>query len=175
MTGSDRVTTDLPADRPLREWPLEQLAEQATLHASDASALAALMQEVRHRRGAPAKALEARIARMIADGTAAAAAPVDPTVRLRATLAAAGREIAVLRARLAALDPAGVASDRDAAYRRLYLTPDAPAWLLTEIRRAYRRRYHPDTAADQQQRRRSEEVFKRAEADFAAIEKLRGS
>lgn len=162
------MTIDLPADRPLREWPLEQLAEQATLHATDAKALTALALEARHRRGARAKALEARLSRMIA---ACAETPADQPTRLRATLAAAGREIAALRARLAALE-AGPSDSAD-AYRRLHLTPDVPSWLLAEIRRAYRRRYHPDTAADQQHRRRSEDVFKRTEADFAAIERLR--
>jgi hypothetical protein len=161
------------ADRPLREWPLEQLAEQASLHATDAAALDALAFEARHRRGVRAKALEARLARMIAAcPTAPAAAPaVDQAARLRVMLAAAAREIATLRARLAALEVGGEAGP----HRRVHLTPDAPAWLVSEVRRAYRRRYHPDAATDQQHRRRSEEVFKRAEAVFAAIEDARGA
>ena len=170
----------LHAERPLREWPLEQLAEQAALHAADAEALAALALEARHRRGARAKALEARLTRMIA---ACAAAPPPgqggEVERLRATLAAAAREIVALRARLVALE--GMLGQQDAApdpadqFRRVHLTPDAPAWLVAEVRRAYRRRYHPDAAANQQNRHRSEEVFKRAEAVFAAIERLRGA
>ncbi len=165
-----------PAERPLREWPLEQLAEQAALHAADAEALAALACEARHRRGARAKALEARLARMIA---ACAPARPDEATRLRATLAAAAREIVALRARIVALERAapapGLAAEAADPYRRVHLTPDAPAWLIAEVRRAFRRRHHPDTAADQQNRRRSEEIFKRAEADFAAIARLRGT
>lgn len=163
-------------ERPLREWPLEQLAEQATLHATDAEALSALALEARHRRGARAKALEARLARMIADCAAAPGPAQDQAARLRAMLAAAAQEITALRARLAALEqPAGSPPESAAssAFRRVHLNPDAPAWLVAEVRRAFRRRYHPDTAADQQHRRRSEEVFKRAEADFEEIDRLR--
>lgn len=170
----------LHAERPLREWPLEQLAEQAALHAADVDALAALALETRHRRGARAKALEARLARMIAACAAADAAPPAAELgRLRATLAAAAREIVALRARLAAAQAAhprhDPAPDRAEPLRRVHLTADAPAWLIAEVRRAYRRRYHPDAAADQQNRRRAEEVFKRAEAVFAAIERRPGS
>ena len=168
----------LHAQRPLREWPLEQLAEQAALHAADPDALAALALEARHRRGARAKALEARLARMIADCAARPAPGGGEAERLRATLAAAAREIVALRARLVALEGAHPRQDAspDPAdpFRRVHLTPDAPAWLVAEVRRAYRRRYHPDAAANQQHRHRSEEVFKRAEAVFAAIERLRG-
>lgn len=167
----------LHAERPLREWPLEQLAEQAALHAADAEALTALAMEARHRRGARAKALEARLARMIAACAAAPPTAGGEVERLRTTLAAAAREIVALRARLVALEgaQAGQAPDPADPFRRVHLTPDAPAWLVTEVRRAYRRRYHPDAAANQQNRHRSEEVFKRVEAVFAAIERLRGA
>jgi murein DD-endopeptidase MepM/ murein hydrolase activator NlpD len=169
-----RVKDAQAPERPLREWPLEQLAEQAALRAEDVEALKALALEARHRRGARAKALEARLARMIA----ACAAPSHPeqrqAARLRRTLVAAAREIAALRARLAMAMPLPDAA-ADCPYRRLHLTPDAPAWLVAAVRRAYRRRYHPDTAGDQQHRGRSEEVFKRAEADFAEIERRRGA
>lgn len=163
-------------ERPLREWPLEQLAEQATLHATDAEALSALALEARHRRGARAKALEARLARMIAECAGTVGPQQDQVARLRMTLAAAAREIAALRARLALLEQmqgAPLAPDAISASRRVHLYPDAPAWLVAEVRRAYRRRYHPDAAADQLHRRRAEEVFKRAEADFEEIERLR--
>lgn len=158
------------AERPLREWPLEQLAEQAALHATDAEALAALALEARHRRGPRAKALEARLAVMIAMCTASPPPAPDQLLRLRRMLAAAAQEIATLRARLAVLE---AAPGEAGPHRRIHLTPDAPAWLVAAVRRAYRRRYHPDAAADQQHRRRSEEVFKRAEAVFEAIERLR--
>ncbi|MEO3474202.1 hypothetical protein AAFN86_20200 [Roseomonas sp. CAU 1739] len=162
------------AERPLREWPLEQLAEQAALHARDARALATLAQEARHRRGPRAKALEARLAAMIAACAAAPVPALDPAPRWRAMLAAAAREITTLRARLAALENAPPVAAEAGPHGRVHLTPDAPAWLVTEVRRAYRRRYHPDTATEQQNRRRSEEVFKRAEAVFEAIERMRG-
>lgn len=158
------------AERPLREWPMEQLVEQAALHAADAAALGALALEVRHRRGLKAKALEVRLAAMIATCAAVAPPVLDPVPRLRSMLAAAAQEITALRARLAVLE---AAAGEPGPHRRIHLTPDAPAWLVTAVRRAYRRRYHPDTAADQQHRRRAEEVFKRAEAVFEAIERLR--
>jgi hypothetical protein len=170
------VTVAQQPERPLREWPLEQLAEQAALHATDAQALSALVLEARHRRGARAKTLEARLKGMIAACGSAAVPQQGQAARLRMTLAAAAREIAALRARVALLEQArGSPPEPDAAsaFRRVHLHPDAPAWLVAEVRRAFRRRYHPDTAADQQHRRRSEEVFKRAEVDFDAIERLR--
>ena len=170
------MTAAQQPERPLREWPLEQLAEQATLHAADAEALSALATETQHRRGARAKALEARLARMIANCAGATPPPQDHATRLRMMLAAAAREIGVLRARVAALEQMrGALPEEEASgpFRRVHLTADAPAWLLAEVRRVYRRRYHPDTAADQQHRRRSEEVFKRIEADFEEIERLR--
>lgn len=164
------MTAAPPPERPLREWPLEQLAEQAALHAADAAALAALQLEARHRRGARAKALEARLGRMIAACTPGIGPAPDAVPRLRGALAAAAAEIVRLRARLAALEGAAACP-----YRRVHLAADAPSWLVAEVRRAFRRRYHPDTEADQQRRRRAEEVFKRAEADFAEIERRRGS
>ncbi|GGJ24553.1 hypothetical protein [Neoroseomonas lacus] len=170
------MTAAQQPERPLREWPLEQLAEQAALHAADAEALSALVLEARHRRGARAKALEARLTRMIAACAANAEPQQDQAARLRTTLAAAAREITVLRARVALLEQTqGAPPEPDAAsaFRRVHLSPDAPAWLLVEVRRAFRRRYHPDTTTDQQHRRRSEEVFKRVEADFEEIERLR--
>lgn len=108
---------------------------------------------------------------MIAAAPAAADPTADPAQRLRVMLAVAAREIAALRARLAALEQAGEAGP----HRRVHLTPDAPTWLVAEVRRAYRRRYHPDMAADQHHRRRSEEVFKRAELVFEEIAQSRGA
>lgn len=156
-------------ERPFREWPLEQLAERAVLHPTDAGLLAALAAEAGCRPGARAKAVAARIAALLADIPTRARRAEE--ARLRGTLAAAAEEIARLRQRLAARD-AGAADP--GPYRRVHLTPDAPAWLVFEVRRAFRRRYHPDGQADPGRRRRSEEVFKRIEAIFAEIERLRG-
>jgi len=92
---------------------------------------------------------------------------------LRDLLASAAGEIVRLRgalataqARLAATAPDG----QTGPHRRVYLTPDAPAWLVAEVRRAFRRRYHPDSHGNAGGRGRAEEVFKRAEAVFAEIE-----
>lgn len=167
------MTADRHPERPLREWPLDQLAEQAALHPMRAGVLASLLDEVQHRRGSRAKALEARLRRMLAACAAGPRPPDGEARRLRQTLAAAAQEIAMLRARIAAQDmenpPPGLAE----AYRRVHLMPDAPAWLVAEVRRAFRRRYHPDTVADRARRPRAEEVFKRAEVCFETIERLR--
>ena len=125
-----------------------------------------------------AKALEARLAVMLAACAKAHAHPDGEARRLRRTLAAAAQEIARLRARVAALE-AMTALDETTlesmeAHRRVHLAPDAPAWLVAEVRRAFRRRFHPDREADGAGRSRSEEVFKRAEACFAVIEGRRG-
>ncbi|MBW6396454.1 hypothetical protein KPL78_01285 [Roseomonas sp. HJA6] len=169
---------DRHPERPLREWPLEQLAEQATLHPLQTAVLTTLLEEASHRRGRRAKALEERLRGMLA-ACAAMPPPAEGEIRrLRGTLAAAAQEITALRARIAALDaartpldPSGEAGD---LHRRVHLAPDAPAWLVAEVRRAFRRRYHPDAVADRQRRPRAEEIFKRAEACFDAIERLRG-
>lgn len=160
-------------DRPFREWPLEQLAEQAALHAAEPDVLAALCAEAALRPGQRAKALRARLERM-RDG--AAPAPAGSEAELRALLAAAAAEIEELRARLRAAEAALAARQpaiEPGPHRRVYLTPNAPAWLVAEVQRAFRRRYHPDAQVDSARRRRAEEVFKRAEAVFAEIEKLR--
>jgi hypothetical protein len=160
-------------DRPFREWPLEQLAEQAVLHGADRAVLAGLAAEVAHRPGTRARAL---LARLQARQQEASSAPRGMDVAdLRDLLATAAGEIVRLRAALAAAQ-ARLDSMRDEApaaagpHRRVYLTPEAPAWLVTEVRRAFRRRYHPDGHDEPGRRRRAEEVFKRAEAIFAEIE-----
>lgn len=164
----------METERPFREWPLEQIAEQALLHPGDRAVLAGLAEEAGRRPGARAKALEARILRMreAAEGAPRSAGKAE----LRDMLAAAAREIAMLRARLDAL-AAARADHAPAAepgpHRRVYLTPDAPTWLVAEVRRAFRRRYHPDGQAEPGRRQRAEEVFKRAEAVFSEIERMR--
>ncbi|WP_198373170.1 hypothetical protein, partial [Roseomonas rosulenta] len=86
-------------DRPLREWPLEQLAEQAILHAADQAVLARLAQEVAHRPGTRARALLVRLQRLQEE---ACAAPRGMAVaELRDLLAAAAGEIVRLRSALA--------------------------------------------------------------------------
>lgn len=160
----------MESERPFREWPLEQLAEQALLHRADRRVLAGLAAEVVRRPGARAKALLARIGAMAAGEDAP---PRVGAAELREMLAAAAREISRLRGRLAAAGdtPAVRAQGEPGPHRRVYLTPNAPAWLVAEVRRAFRRRYHPDMHADPVRRRRAEEVFKRAEAVFAEIER----
>jgi len=170
---------EIETERPFREWPLEQLLEQAELHAADRPVLARLAAEAARRPGARAKVVAARIQAMLD------AAPYAPrhasAAELRALLAAAAAEIARLRACLARAEAGraaprrrpGEAVGEPGPHRRVYLTPNAPAWLVAEVRRAFRRRYHPDAYADPARRRRAEEVFKRAEAVFAEIERMR--
>ncbi len=161
-------------DRPFREWPIEQLAEQAILHAANQAVLARLAHEVAHRPGTRARALLARLQRLQEDAAAAPRGSMA-VAELRELLASAAAEIARLRAALAEAETR-LAEAQDGApgelgpHRRVYLTPDAPAWLVTEVRRAFRRRYHPDSHGNANRRGRAEEVFKRAEAVFAEIE-----
>ncbi len=161
----------MPDDRPFREWPLEQLAEQAILHVANRAVLDGLAHEVAHRPGTRAKALLARLQRLQEE---AGAAPRGMAVAdLRDLLASAAGEIVRLRAALATAQARLAAAGQNedpGPHRRVYLTPDAPAWLVTEVRRAFRRRYHPDSQAHEARRGRAEEVFKRAEAVFAEIE-----
>lgn len=168
------IAWPMGADRPFREWPIEQLAEQALLHPRDRAVLEELAAEAGRRPGARAKALHARILRMV-EGSHRPAPGAGPA-ELREMLAAAAEEIARLRDRLDAVRAGaagGQAVGEPGPHRRVYLTPNAPAWLVAEVRRAFRRRYHPDGHADPSRRRRAEEVFKRAEAVFDEIEKAR--
>ena len=74
----------MESDRPFREWPLEQLAEQAMLHRVDAQVPAGLAAEAARRPGVRAKALHARI-RQLQDGAtpmAGAGVPVPRSVTL---------------------------------------------------------------------------------------------
>jgi uncharacterized coiled-coil protein SlyX len=167
----------MESERPFREWPIEQLAEQALLHPGDRRVLEGLAKEAALRPGARAKALEARILRML---DSVALPPRGAGVQeLREMLATAAREIDRLRARLKEAEhhvadaqgraAAGEAVGDPGPHRRVYLTPNAPAWLVAEVRRAFRRRYHPDAQQEPARRGRAEEVFKRAEAVFEEI------
>ena len=66
--------------------------------------------------------------------------------------------------------PTGLAPDLDRLldYARLGLTPEAPRWLVIEVRRAYRRRHHPDrfTGAE---RLAAERQFQELERLFSAL------
>jgi hypothetical protein len=93
---------------------------------------------------------------------------------MRRYLAIAAEEIAVLRKRLADAE-AEIKHLKEtpadgSAHARVYLTPNAPLWLIVEARRAFRRRYHPDKQTDPAKRQNAEEIFKRAEEVFESLQ-----
>lgn len=153
----------MTTERPFLEWPLDQLADYARMHAGHGAALARVRHELSHRPGRAARQLE----RQIAD---AAASPHGVEQGdLKHQLSLARREITALRARLALHEPAGAPGlapdlDRLLDYARLGLTPEAPRWLVIEVRKAYRRRHHPDRFIGDERRA--------AERQFQALEKL---
>ena len=93
---------------------------------------------------------------------------------MRRYLAIAAEEIAVLRKRLqdaeADLKQLKETPADGSPHARVYLTPNAPLWLIVEVRRAFRRRYHPDKQADPVKRQNAEETFKRAEEVFENLQ-----
>lgn len=131
----------------------------------DPEVLVRLRQELGFRPGRDARRVERRI------GPEAAASVVDdaeavPVAALRGRLAAALREIDLLRGEMYALESRR--RSEASGHEALGLAFDAPRWLLLEVRRAYRRRHHPDRytgpARDDAERR-----FKEFEAQFSAI------
>lgn len=156
-------------ERPHFDWPLEQLAEHAAQHAGNRAVLDRIQEELSHRPGQRARRLESSVEHRIAllDGTAREEA-------MRGTLAAAAATIEHLRRRLAEAEYRAEEAERRAPHgaslhHRVFLTADAPLWLINEVRRAFRRRYHPDKQADPETRRRAEAAFKRAEEVFTAL------
>ncbi|HEY4254087.1 MAG TPA: hypothetical protein VGM87_22965 [Roseomonas sp.] len=159
----------MDAARPHFDWPLDQLAEHAAQHAANRLVLDRIQQELSHRPGQRARKLERSVEHRIAvlDGTAREEA-------MRGTLAAAATTIEHLRRRLAEAEYRAEEAERRvpqgvSPHHRVFLTADAPLWLITEVRRAFRRRYHPDGHADPEARRRAEAAFKRAEAVFSSL------
>jgi DnaJ-class molecular chaperone len=53
------------------------------------------------------------------------------------------------------------------------MTANAPLWLIQDVQRAFRVRYHPDRH-EVSGKRKAEEVFQEAEQVFAKILALRG-
>ncbi|MBR0642595.1 hypothetical protein [Plastoroseomonas hellenica] len=159
----------MDAARPHFDWPLEQLAEHAAQHAANRLVLDRIQEELSHRPGHRARRLESSVEHRIAllDGTAR-------EEEMRGTLAAAAITIEHLRRRLAEAEYRAEEAERLAPqgaspHHRVFLTADAPLWLISEVRRAFRRRYHPDKQVDPEARRRAEVAFKRAEAVFASL------
>ena len=148
-------------DRPFLEWPLEQLADHAQRHAPHPEILEPVLRELARRPGRAARDLARRIEAWRVAPKAAGPAPL---------LEEARREIARLKARLAALEGGG---SHPTAHASLHLTPDAPRWLVLAVRHAYRRRFHPD-AASPAEREAAEARFKEAERAFARILQSQG-
>ena len=161
-------------DRPFREWPLEQLAEYAAQHKGDRVLLSQLLIETERRPGARAKLMARRIENYLANVLTKLPGRGAPPEEMRRYLAIAAEEIAVLRKRLqdaeADLKQLKETPADGSPHARVYLTPNAPLWLIVEVRRAFRRRYHPDKQTDPVKRQNAEETFKRAEEVFENLQ-----
>lgn len=161
-------------DRPFREWPLDQLAEHAAQHKTDRVLLSQLLIETERRPGARAKLIARRIENYLSSILTKLPGKGAPPEEVRRYLAIAAEEIAVLRKRLqdaeAELKNFRETPADSSQHARVYLTPNAPLWLIVEVRRAFRRRYHPDKQTDPAKRQQAEDIFKRAEEIFDSLE-----
>ncbi len=52
---------------------------------------------------------------------------------------------------------------------KVYLTSNAPEWLILDVRKSFRTRYHPDKHAGAERKIRAERAFQDAEQVFAQI------
>ena len=87
----------------------------------------------------------------------------------------AAAEVASLRTEIEQLrsaPPIVQPTPTEALYRRVGLSPSAPAWLVKTVRREYRRRLHPDCHPEYR-KEEAERRFKMAEAVFDEIAALR--
>ncbi|MCA3273088.1 MAG: hypothetical protein ING09_00150 [Roseomonas sp.] len=154
---------------------MDQLAEYAAQHKGDRVLLSQLLIETERRPGARAKLMARRIENALANILTKVPGRGAPPEEMRRYLAIAAEEIAVLRKRLqdaeTELKKFKETPTDGSAHARVYLTPNAPLWLIVEVRRAFRRRYHPDRQTDPAKRQNAEEIFKRAEEVF---ENLKG-
>jgi hypothetical protein len=153
---------------------LDQLAEHAAQHKDDRVLLSQLLIETERRPGARAKLIARRIENYLANVLTKLPGRGAPPEEMRRYLAIAAEEIAVLRKRLADAE-AEIKHLKEtpadgSAHARVYLTPNAPLWLIVEARRAFRRRYHPDKQTDPAKRQNAEEIFKRAEEVFESLQ-----
>ena len=73
-------------------------------------------------------------------------------------------EVTQLRAR---------ASPNDALFNRVYMTSNSPRWLVLDVQRAFRVRYHPDRHENTDKRTKAEEIFQQAEQVFAKLLQLK--
>ncbi|HYF06330.1 MAG TPA: hypothetical protein VD970_01820 [Acetobacteraceae bacterium] len=151
---------------------MQRLAAHAEAHADDAAVLRAIEAEARRRATPEGMAVAERVRELLQEQGAGqkALAPADLEERLRA----ANLALQELRTRLAEterqLSEARVARSKSAdAYGRVYLQPDAPAWLVAAVRRAFRAHHHPDRFVDAQQKADAERRFKEAESVFARL------
>jgi len=167
--------------RPFLEWPLEQLAEHGSKHATHAEVLVRVLRELSCRPGRDARAVQRRLeaARSMAErGTANlnmanrsatfAGSPDMAEAALHRRLAIATEEVEALRLRLETSRSPAEADAAVSPHASLWLTPGAPEWLVIAARRAFRRHYHPDRHSGPE-RILAEARFKAAEEAFSKI------
>ncbi len=56
-----------------------------------------------------------------------------------------------------------------AIHGRVHLTPDAPRWLISDVRKSFRLRYHPDKQEDAEEKLRVQRIFQEAEQVFSKL------
>lgn len=87
---------------------------------------------------------------------------------LKAALKGAEARQAQLEAEVASLRIKASAT-ADPLYARVYLTGNAPRWLVLDVQRAFRVKYHPDKYTGSDHRSAAERTFQEAEHVFSKI------
>ncbi|MBM3587339.1 MAG: J domain-containing protein [Alphaproteobacteria bacterium] len=153
---------------------MDQLAEHAAQHKGDRVLLSQLLIETERRPGARAKLIARRIEHALATILTKLPGRGAPPEEMRRYLAIAAGETAILRNRLqdaeAELKQLKETPADGSAHARIYLAPNRPLWLIVEVRRAFRRRYHPDKQTDPAKRHNAKELFKCAEEVFETLQ-----
>ncbi len=181
------VMQAVPNRKVIANWPSARLIELAESHSDDTDLLEFIRSELGRRDAEVAHEASRRISEMLRrhrqGGRQQGSAPAGDEQQD----AAAAVRIAALEARLQhAEQRAREAEQRAAAaeralaaeslpprglplLRRVHLAETAPPWLVDQVRRAFRLRFHPDRFTEPELKARAEDTFKDAEEVFRQI------
>lgn len=181
------VMQAVPNRKVIANWPSARLIELAESHSDDTDLLEFICSELGRRDAEVAHEASRRVREMLGrqrqggkqqGPSPAADAHQDEAAAARIAALEARLHHAEQRAREA--EQRAIAAERALAaeslpprglplLRRVYLTETAPPWLVDQVRRAFRLRFHPDRFTEPELKARAEATFKDAEEVFRQI------